>query len=123
MIPDPRVLAAHLGAGALVLVVGGQRPFLVAVTGSPETKARMVAAYRRAGLPVHVAADVDFACPPNHEYQPPQADRRPGLSSQGSSGDSQQAEDCGPRGGQPEREPGNSMKPSRPPLGALCRPP
>jgi len=35
----------------------GERTFLVAVTGSPETKARMVEAYREAGLSVQVAAD------------------------------------------------------------------
>lgn len=85
MIPNPQVLAAHLGADTLVLIVGGERPFLVAVTGSPESKARMVAAYRQAGLPVQVAADVDLADPPNHEYQPPQADGRLDPSAQGSS--------------------------------------
>jgi hypothetical protein len=102
MIPDPQVLAAHLGSGALVLVVGGERPFLVAVTGSTESKARMVAAYRRAGLPIQVAADVDLSDPPNHEYQPPQADALLDLSAQGNYGGRRQAEVCGSRGGRPE---------------------
>ena len=56
-IPDPEALAANLGADTLVLIVYSERTFLVAVTGSPETKARMVDAYRRAGLCVQVAAD------------------------------------------------------------------
>jgi hypothetical protein len=58
MIPDPEALSSYLGVGALVLIVGGgERTFLVAVTGSPESKARMVDAYRQAGLPVQVVAD------------------------------------------------------------------
>jgi len=103
MIPNPQVLAAQLGADTLVLIVGGERPFLVAVTGSPESKARMVAAYRQAGLPVHVAADLDLADPPNHEYQPPQAGGRLDLSAEGSSGGPRPTEACGPRGGRPEK--------------------
>jgi hypothetical protein len=63
----------------------------------------MVAAYRQAELPVHVAADVDLAYPPNHEYQPRQADGRPGLSGHGNSSDPRQAEACGPRGDRPKK--------------------
>jgi hypothetical protein len=58
MIPDPEALAVYLGVDTLVLIVGGERTFMVAVTGSPETKARMVNAYREAGLLVQIAADV-----------------------------------------------------------------
>ncbi len=58
MIPDPEALAAKLGADTLVMIVGGERTFLVAVTGSPEIKARMIDAYREAGLPVRVAVGV-----------------------------------------------------------------
>jgi hypothetical protein len=102
MIPDPQVLAAHLGASTLVLIVGGERPFLVAVTGSPETKARMVAAYRQAGLPVQVAADADPANPSDHEHQPPQADGRLDPPAQGISSGPWHAEARGPRSGRPE---------------------
>lgn len=58
MIPDPEALAANLGADTLVLIVGDERPFLVAVTGSPEITARMINSYRRAGLHVQVAAGI-----------------------------------------------------------------
>lgn len=58
MIPDPEALAASLGVGTLVLIVGGERRFLVAVTGSSEIKARMIDTYQKAGLPVQIAADV-----------------------------------------------------------------
>ena len=57
VIPDPEALAANLGADTLVLIVGGDQAFLVAVTGSPEIKARMIDAYREAGLPVRIAAN------------------------------------------------------------------
>jgi hypothetical protein len=66
MIPDPEVLATNLGADTLVLIVGGERTFLVAVTGSPEIKARMIDAYREAGLPIQVAADVCSLGRPHH---------------------------------------------------------
>ncbi len=68
MIPDPHVLAAHLGAGTLVLIVGGEQTFLVAVTGSPETKAKMVTAYRQAGLPVQVATDASQTDSSDNEH-------------------------------------------------------
>jgi hypothetical protein len=74
VIPDPQVLAAHLGAGTLVLIVGGERPFLVAVTGSPEIKEKMVAAYRKAGFPVQAATDVDLTDSSDRDHHPPQTD-------------------------------------------------
>jgi hypothetical protein len=70
MIPDPHVLAAHLGADTLVLIVGGEQTFLVAITGSPETKGKMVTAYRQAGLPVQIATDAGLADSADHEHAP-----------------------------------------------------
>jgi len=58
VIPDPEALAANLGVGTLVLIVGRERTFLVAVTGSSQIKARMIDAYQKAGLPVQIAADI-----------------------------------------------------------------
>ncbi len=71
MIPDPAALAAHLCAGTLVLVVGGEQTFVVAVTGSPQTMARMVDAYRKAGLPVQVATDIRLIGGPDHAHRYP----------------------------------------------------
>jgi hypothetical protein len=70
MIPDPATLAANLGVGTLVLIVGGQRTFLVAVTGSPETKTRMIDAYRKAGLPVQIAVGSRRAVAPQTSISP-----------------------------------------------------
>ena len=71
MIPDPAALAAHLGVGTVVLIVGGEQTFVVAVTGSPETIARMVDAYRNAGLPVQVAADIRLIGGPDPAHRHP----------------------------------------------------
>jgi hypothetical protein len=68
VIPDPEALAANLGVGTLVLIVGGERTFLVAITGSSQIKARMIDAYQKAGLPVQIAADVG---PPGRAHHGP----------------------------------------------------
>src|SRR5258708_32737105 len=49
VIPDPEALAAKLGADTLVMIVGGERTFLVAGNGSPGVKTRVVDAYREGG--------------------------------------------------------------------------
>jgi hypothetical protein len=71
VIPDPAALAAHLCVGTLVLIVGGEQTFVVAVTGSPQTMARMVDAYRKAGLPVHLAADIRLTGGQDHARRYP----------------------------------------------------
>jgi hypothetical protein len=55
----------------LVLIVGGEQTFVVAVTGSPQTMARMVDAYRKAGLPVQVAADIRLTGGQDHAHRHP----------------------------------------------------
>jgi hypothetical protein len=71
VIPDPAALAAHLRVGTLVLIVGGEQSFVVAVTGSPQTMARMVDAYRKAGLPVQVVADIRPIGGPDQTHRHP----------------------------------------------------